>query len=582
MKIFNLLTLSHPGKRSASRILNGFWTSPSAGSGLSQNDISRKGMFVLLSAIVLVAAVLRLWQIGNVPPSPDWDEAALGYNGYSIMQTGKDEYGKFMPVVLRSFDDYKPAGYAYLVIPFIKVLGLNIVSVRLPAVIFGILTVIATYFLVNELFKNKKLSVLAAFMLAISPWHIQFSRIAFEAQVGLSFNIFAILFFLKGLKKPWYILLSAFFMGANVYIYQSEKVFTPLLLIILVAIYHKDLFKIPKKYLALGSILGLMVALPMGWYLLTNHDAFARAKGVSIFSDSSFLNADVQRILWDHEHKNAIGLIFDNRRVVFTKEIISNYFSHFNLNWLFVSGDISRHHAPNMGLLYLSELPFLFIGLYMLFFGNYSKKTKLITALWFLITPIPAAITTGVPHAVRTINFLPLFQIFTALGIITSLQFLSKTKKVKNIFIVLYSLFFILNIIYYLDQYFVQQNYYNAADWQYGYAKIMPAIENTQSRYKTIIVSNQPPFDQSYMFFLFYLKYPPQSYQKEVARASGGFRETHNFGKYVFRPIDWSKEGKNKESLYIGRPADFPSGISSLKSVSYPNGEEAMKIVSGK
>src|SRR5258708_4711094 len=108
-----------------------------------------------------------------------------------------------------------------------------------------ILMFIATYFLVNELFKSKKLSLLSAFLLAISPWHIQFSRIAFEAQVGLSFNIFAILFFLKGLKKPYYLFLSAFFMGANVYIYQSEKVLTPLLLIILIAVYHKDLFKVP-------------------------------------------------------------------------------------------------------------------------------------------------------------------------------------------------------------------------------------------------------------------------------------------------------------------------------------------------
>ncbi len=537
---------------------------------------------IILMFIVLLATILRLWQIGNVPPSPDWDEAALGYNSFSILETGKDEYGKFMPVVLRSFDDYKPAGYAYLIIPFIKILGLNIISVRLPSVIFGILTVIATYFLVNELFKSKKLSLLSAFLLAISPWHIQFSRIAFEAQVGLSFNIFAILFFLKGLKKPYYLFLSAFFMGANVYIYQSEKVFTPLLLIILIAVYHKDLFKVPKKYLALGSLLGLIVALPMGWYLLTNHDAFARARGVSIFSDSSSLNVDVKRVLWDHQHNNTLGLIFDNRRVVFTKEVISNYLSHFNLNWLFISGDISRHHAPNMGLLFLAELPFLFIGIYQLLYGNYSKKTKLIIVLWFLITPIPASITTGVPHAVRTINFLPLFQIFTALGILISFAFLSKFKKVKNIVIILYSLFFILNITYYLNQYFVQQNYYNATDWQYGYAKIMPTVESIQSKYKTIVVSNQPPFDQSYMFFLFYLAYPPQSYQKEVTNASGGFRETHNFGKFAFRPIQWNKEEKNKDILYIGRPSDFPGGISSLQTALYPNGEEAMKIVSGK
>src|SRR5882672_5344130 len=75
--------------------------------------------------ILLLAAVLRLWQLGSVPPSPDWDEAALGYNAYSIMQTGKDEYGKFMPIVLQSFDDYKPALYMYFIMPFIPIFDVS-------------------------------------------------------------------------------------------------------------------------------------------------------------------------------------------------------------------------------------------------------------------------------------------------------------------------------------------------------------------------------------------------------------------------------------------------------------------------
>src|SRR3989344_6455628 len=109
-----------------------------------------------LIAIVIIAIVLRFWQLGNVPPSPDWDEASLGYNAYSIMTTGRDEYGEFLPVILRSFDDYKPGLYAYLIIPFIKLIDLNIIAVRLPAATFGVFAVLGTYLLLKELFPNKK------------------------------------------------------------------------------------------------------------------------------------------------------------------------------------------------------------------------------------------------------------------------------------------------------------------------------------------------------------------------------------------------------------------------------------------
>ena len=76
----------------------------------------------MLLFIFLLAGLLRLWGIGAVPVSLDWDEAALGYNAYSIYHTGRDEYGKFLPVILKSFDDYKPALYAYTIIPFIAFL----------------------------------------------------------------------------------------------------------------------------------------------------------------------------------------------------------------------------------------------------------------------------------------------------------------------------------------------------------------------------------------------------------------------------------------------------------------------------
>lgn len=538
-----------------------------------------KKIVLLLLFIIVLAAGLRLWELGRVPLSPDWDEVALGYNAYSIMQTGRDEYGKFLPIVLRSFDDYKPALYAYLSIPAISVFGLNIFSVRLPSAIFGILTVFALFFLVKELFKDNIIALLASLFLAISPWHIQFSRIAFEANVGVALNVFAVLFFIKGLKRSWLLAVSSFLAGLSLHIYQSEKVFIPLLFLALITIFRRQLFSIPKKHIVFSLVIGLVVAMPMVVYIIGDKNSLERARGVSIFSQSSeVLEFSSKRILEDKKQNSFLGMTIDNRRIAFAKQMVGGYLSHFDLNWLFTKGDIARHHAPNMGLIYLFEFPFIFIGIYSLIFGSFNKKTKILIFSWFLISPIPASITTGVPHAVRALSFLPTIQIFVAIGIVSALQKISKFK-IKYLLFVFLFLFSTFNVSYYINQYFIQQNYFNADEWQYGYSHVVPVVKEIEKNYKKIVVSNQPPMDQSYMFFLFYLKYSPQSYQEISKYVSGGFMENHYFGKYEFRPIEWDKEKSQLDTLYIGRPLDFPVNISLKKEVFYPDGRSAMKVI---
>lgn len=526
--------------------------------------------YFILFFIIFVAALLRFWHLDSVPISPDWDEVSLGYNAYSIIQTGRDEYGKFLPVVLRSYDDYKPALYSYLTIPSVKFFGLNILAVRVPSAFFGVLAVLGTFLLVKELFKKENIAFLSSFLLAISPWSIQFSRVAFESNVGLTFNIFAALFFLKGLKRPVFLVISAVLMALNLYIYQSEKVFTPLLALALIVIFRKELFSIPKKFIFFVFICGLIVSLPMLSSLLTNKNSLERAKGVSIFAQS-YPSGEAIKALDDKNNNDKSGFVFDNRRVFYAKQVISGYLSHFDLNWLFIRGDIARHHAPNMGLMYIFELPFLLIGIYLLTKKEYGKTRSLIF-LCFFIAPIPASVTSGVPHAIRTLNFLPTFQIFTALGLIWLMSKIS--IKFKYIVFLTLVLFFTFNFIYYLDQYFVQQNVFNAQEWQYGYAKIVSNIDF--SKYKKIVVSNEGYMDQSYMFFLFYLKYPPKDYQSQSEFASGGFRENHAFGKFEFRPISWNSEKRSKDVLYIGRFSDFGVTIDHIYKVDYPNGQPAM------
>lgn len=551
-----------------------------------KNPAKKNIIWIILFGIIIFAAILRLWQLGSTPPSLEWDEVALGYDAYSFIHTARDEFGNFLPPVLRSFDDYKPAFYAYLTVPFVYAFDLTAFAVRLPSAVFGILAVLATFFLVKELFKKDSLALLSAFIMAISPWSVHFSRIAFEANVADALNIFAVLFFLKGLKKPWLLSLASLCFSLSIYTYQSEKVFVPLLFVILMGIYWKKFWQLQKRYIGIAVIVGVITMLPMVIYLITNHNAFLRVQGTAIFSNQTvFLQDTVKRLQIDKVHHDYLGLLFDNRRITYFIAILSGYLSHFNLNWLFITGDIARHHAPYMGLLYLWNIPFLLIGIYMLLFGNYEWRTKFLIFSWFLLAPLPASITTGVPHAVRTLNFLPTFQIFTALGMLVVFSYLVQKKyrffhfplwQISGGFLILIGLF---NLFYYLDQNFVQLNYYESAAWKYGYVQAIDTIKPIMSHYKKIVVSDRQPLDKSYMFFLFYFKYPPDLYQGSYRNDSGGFSTHHAFDKFDFRPINWQTDVREKNTLFIGKPDEFPDSITPYKIIYFLNGRPAIKII---
>ncbi len=535
---------------------------------------------ILFWLILIVAAVIRLWQFGKVPVGLDWDEASLGYNAFSILHTGRDEYGKWLPVILQSFGDYKPALYAYLIIPFISFMGLTVEAVRLPSALAGIATVALTYFLAKKVCNSEKMGLLAMLLLAISPWHIQFSRIGFESNVGLFFNVALVTFFVYGLKKHWLLFLSAICFALSIYTYQSEKVFTPLIALLVMSIWWKDIWKLPKKTIIVTIALAVVLLAPMVQFMITDKNAFARAAGVSVFSQANgFTVQSSDKVLADKEVGDKVGAILDNRRVLMVKTIIGNYLVHFDPNWLFVTGVNTRHRAPNMGLLYLWELPFLLIGIYQLLFSKLDRKYKYLIFGWFLLAPVPAAVTTGVPHEVRVLNILPMFQIFTGFGILTVSSYVKQWEKLIQVaFMVVCIGFISLNIAYYFDQYFVQQNYYAARDWRYGYQDAVKYVASQAQNYDSILVSNKNLMDQSYIFFLFYLQYPPQLYQQSVAQGMEQ-GDDHAFGKYEFRFVDPNMYNCKPRIMVVGHYDQFTQPLPAQHIVYYPDGTPGIEIL---
>src|SRR5437762_3420784 len=129
----------------------------------------------LLSAIIILAVFLRFYHLGTNPPALTWDEAAWGYNAYSFGTDGRDDFGRLLPHdYLESFGDFKPPMYAYLDIIPVKIFGLTPLATRFPSALFGVLTVLMTYFLVTQIFLKSKYKewygLASSLILAISPW----------------------------------------------------------------------------------------------------------------------------------------------------------------------------------------------------------------------------------------------------------------------------------------------------------------------------------------------------------------------------------------------------------------------------
>ncbi len=283
-----------------------------------------KKIFILILAL---AAFLRFYKLGQIPRGLDWDEVSNAYNAYSILKTGNDEYGKFLPLYNRSFDDYKPPLYMYLNIPTVAVFGLTPLAARLPSAFFGVLTVALVYFLSKILFKKELIALIAMFLMAISSWHIQFSRVGFEANLGLLLTAASFTIFLYGLQRNSQLLLiSAVLFGLSFYSYHSARLFNPLLLVASIIIFRSQITKTAKKYLILFVLIVAIIVTP--FFIFSPREAIKqRYETTTRKARVEDVDKSARFILEDRQENIPFATIIHNRRNVIAQTFLKNYFS---------------------------------------------------------------------------------------------------------------------------------------------------------------------------------------------------------------------------------------------------------------
>ncbi len=524
--------------------------------------------WIILCLILILGFSLRFYKLESVPPSIYWDEAANGYNAYTIANYGRDEWNQVLPIYFHSFGDDKHPVHIYLTALFVKVLGLSTFSLRIPVVIFSVINIILVFFLAKILFKDKFVSLCAALFLSISPYAIQFSRFNQELSFVIFFFLLGLILFFKGLEKKNYLLILSFIcFGIDLITYHAPKIVVPPLLLLLVILYIKDLMRI--KTIFIFSVISFLLFIVI---ILLNPALLGTAR----FNQTSFDQEDIRKTLIYKKTHNEL---------VSKGEIIWNqYLSHFSKKYLFETGDNNRRHSTNVvGEFYKVDVLFFIIGLFVLI--RLRSKITIFLLACLLISPLPSAFVKEAPHASRAMFMLPSIVLINALGF----SFLVNIVRKKYLKIIICLLFFIIisyEFMNYAKYYFNKYSSDYAIEWQYGMKEIVETVQDP--KYQQVYITDDRM--QPYIFFLYYLKPDPKMIANSILynqSKSKSYSLIEHFDKYYFGNWDVIGSMPNPGVAYVVTPSQY-SGLRERlafdikKTVYFPDGSIAFIIVSAK
>ena len=539
---------------------------------------------LILIAIILIAIILRLsW--GNTPPSLNWDEVSHGYNAYSILTTGVDEWGEKYPTIFRAYGDYKLPVYIYLTAISESIFGLNIFAVRLPSILAGIGTVIFTYLLALELFKNhRSLATIASLFVAIEPWTLFLSRAAFEANLALFFFVSGTYFFLRGFHRLQFTVLSSLFFGLTMWTYNSYRIFTPLFLSFLLIIYRKSLIEIYRsnKHLIHKSLIIILVFLVPMFYQLATTVGQARYSKVSILDEGAINKINELRFkIYELGYTDPIPRLMANKATYFVQEFGKNYISYFDPRFLFIKGgDQYQFSIPNTGLLYIINLPFFYLGIYYLFKLK-NRESKLLL-VWLLLAPVAGSLTRESPHVLRGVTMLPIPMILSAFGFI-------RFTAHRSLFTFSYVILLFVSMYFYLINYLTNYRINYSWSWQYGYKEAVDYIKSNYNKYDKFLITKK--YGEPHEFTLFYLGYDSQKFRNDpnlIRFYQSGWYWVDRFDKFYFLN-DWQVrelrlesgdrvDCSNTKCLLVTSPNNYPDGFKKLETINFLDTQPAFEI----
>lgn len=517
---------------------------------------------ILLVCIVILGTSVRFIGLGHNPVGIIDDEADAAYDAYSLLHTGKDQWGVSWPLTsFKGFGDYRLPAYTYFTIPSIAAFGLTPLAVRVPAAVFGTLTILIVYVLVTELFgsSSKMLPFLSAFFLAISPWHIGMSRIGLEETTSVFFVTLGMWMVLRGRSKPKSIIIGLIVLGLSLYVYTANIVLIPLLLGLTLYLFRKEYMRF-RKYIFVGSV--CFILLFTGFFISTHTSTAAtRTRQVNLTNNPGLIDSI-------NEKQGACGRVLPRIlcRVVFNKydaygvKFLSNYFNHFSPNLLGIYGTDTQYSIlPGRGLLYLFDYPLFVLALIVVFLSVTPARLMLVG--WLFLSAIPDSLTSDGQYGRYFVSY-PVWPILIAIGITAALAH----TKYRRLSLSCIILLFLIAAGSFMVEYSTFFPFRYSQFSHFGYEDLVQKIEMNLHSYDRIIVSSRVNDAKQYIYYVFYTRYDPALFQsgrgiEKIAEQNGWVRVkkigTVEFAPSIPTPLELSKD----HALLIGAPSEFPKTV---------------------
>jgi hypothetical protein len=457
---------------------------------------------ILITVIMLVGIFVRVYDFGNTPYGLNQDEASLGYDAWADMNYGVDRNGDHNPIYAVAWGSGQNMLYNYVVRPFIAILGLSVVAIRLPMLIFGIFTLIVFYLLSKRLF-GPTVALISLFILSVCPWHIILSRWGLESNFAAPVIVFAMYCFARIKDNDIWFIPGMVFTALLMYAYSAHLFF---LIIFVPAICIYILMKklVSPKWYWIGVGAFLFVSAPMGIFFIVNKFCLDPIQFLGFtIPRHSMLRSDF-----------AVSLFCKYDSDTFFQALAGNIRLMGDMLFKF-SGQFDNYNAPNQfGALYIFMMPFMLIGITTAISKARKDRGALLLLTWFLCIVIENLIV-GTNIVRMNIAFFPMI-IFVVFGIMWIAE---RLKAVLPIFIIITCFATIPFLNYYFTDFNNEMSghYYGGFDDAIAYA-----TDNATGDIYMTEADREP-----YIISLFTEKIQPQEFLNTVQYDSYDYQFRH-------------------------------------------------------
>jgi len=536
--------------------------------------------YICLFLIVIVGGLVRFYQLGVIPSGITDDEANAGYDAYSLLKTGKDQWNTPYPIFsFKGFGDYRSPVYTYLILPLLPFMDMNPFWLRFPAALLGTITILLVYGIAKGLKFSTASALIAALLFALNPWHIGMSRTAMVIVVGLFFLCLGLLLLLYARKRLLYVIFSCIFFGITIYAYPAYLVITPIVIGFSTFILFKEKH-ITKRQIFIGLTVCLFTVIP---YIFSSNSTGVRMGQVNIFRDTGTMDLLNEKLgTCRRTSPKFICTLTYNRFSAFGMKFAVNYVRHFSPDLLFSNGTATQYSVlPERGLLLFFEYIFFIIGIfYLILNGKNIVPAFLLTLLLF--APVPDSLTGG-GHYGRYFVVLPFIQLTAVYGIGKIIASLGTWVVIPIVAgILIESAFFGVEYLTYFPYAFSRYSHF-------GYEELSAYLVKSKDMYDDVYVSGGVNDAKQYIFYIFYTKYDPMLFQNgygiEKITEPNGWIRVQKIGNIHFIPrlpeIASPLDEKDKRILYIAAPSEFSNAhIPSVYEIHDKRGDVLFRAIS--